>query len=74
MLYNMPNFVKFVNDNDGTEFIFQDQFEMSRVLRNTLTVKSGTVYQYVNGVLDEDYKITLNSQADGRWHNIEVVL
>ena len=71
--YYMPTFWKFVSAQ-GEVFTFNDEREMNRVLKTLDDVKKGTVYHYVNGMLEDEYKVEMFSRVGGIWTHMEVVL
>ena len=71
--YYMPTFWKFVSEKGG-EFTFNNEREMNRVLMGLVDVKKGTVYHYVDGLLEDEYQIEMFSKVAGRWNHMEVVL
>ena len=66
-------FWKFVSEK-GEEFTFTDKAEMNRVLMTLDDVKKGTVYHYVDEMLEDSYKVEMFSRVGGIWNHIEVVL
>ena len=66
-------FWKFVSEK-GEEFAFTDKAEMDRALMTLDDVKKGTVYHYVDEMLEDSYKVEMFSRVGGIWNHIEVVL
>ena len=71
MFYYTPMFWKFVSDTSG-EYIFTDKREMNRVIAGLTDTKKGTVYHYVDGILNEEYEVEMFKSSADRWYHMEV--
>ena len=68
MFYNMPTFWKFVNEK-GEEYTFPGKLEMNRAMYGLSDTKKGTVYHYIDGLIEDEYKVKMFAGRGG--HHIK---